>query len=99
MTDSDDALPGPPEFGELDFSQAHFLDHSIWRCGQRPEFETGGRRRHIEYAWDLIWRPRLKSWTVCRIGRHHRVKGWAGRGADAKMFIACANCGKSFSRT
>lgn len=91
-----DEINGPPEIGELDFSQAHFLDHSIWTCGSRPEIETGGRRRHLEYAWDLIWRPRLLSWTACRVGRHHPAKAWA---RDAGSFVACVNCAKRLSRT
>lgn len=87
-------MSDPQEIRELDFSQAHFLDHSLWTCGSHPETQTGGRRRHIAYAWDFLWKPQLFAWTLCRIGRHKPVKGWRGRRSDASIFIACANCAK-----
>jgi hypothetical protein len=56
--------------------------------------ETGGRRRHIAYAWEYKWRGELASWTLCRVGRHRAVKVWRGHIGvpGTTTFVACANC-------
>jgi hypothetical protein len=75
---------------ELDFSQAHFLDHPWWSCRGGPH-RHGGLRGHLKVAWQYKWSEQLRAATTCRLGRHRRVEAWQrGRGT----FFVCAYCGK-----
>jgi hypothetical protein len=76
---------------ELDFSQAHFLDHSLWVCRGGPH-RYGGRRGHLQVAWRYVWREQLRAATTCRIGRHRRVEAWQARRG---VFHICGFCGKT----
>lgn len=87
----------PPEIKSLDFSEFHPLDHSVWRCTGFP----GGRKRHLHYRWDFQWRDRLRSWTLCRLGRHRPVQWWGRTPAEADAGLpmtsrgwSCAACYK-----
>lgn len=40
---------------DLDFSEFHPLDHSLWECKGYP----GGRRRHLRFRWDYQWSEEL----------------------------------------
>lgn len=51
---------------KLDMSQFHPLDHNLWQCRGYP----GGRRRHVEIAWDYVWRPEIKVHWRHLTGRH-----------------------------
>ncbi|HVT97836.1 MAG TPA: hypothetical protein VHE33_10030 [Acidobacteriaceae bacterium] len=87
----------PPEIKSLDFSEFHPLDHSVWACDGFP----GGRKRHLQYRWDFQWRDRLRSWTLCKIGRHRPVESWGRSREDAEagrpmrsLGWSCACCYK-----
>jgi hypothetical protein len=57
----------PPRIASIDFSEAHFLDHSLWHCRGLP----GGRRRHLADRWRYQWSDVLRRHTTCRIGWHY----------------------------
>jgi hypothetical protein len=82
---------GPPDTKRLDFSQFHPLDHYLWQCTGYP----GGHRRHLAYRWEFEWRHRLRSRTLCRLGRHSPVQWW--RRYDGKSWSACAHCDKELA--
>lgn len=74
---------------ELDFSEYHPLDHSIWRCGHYP----GGWRRHFSHRWQFQWRDRAGRWK-CLLGRH-KMRTWYRRTEDrqfAPQFRSCERC-------
>ena len=82
---------GPPRIDpdKLDFSQFHPIDH-YWfepRCKEL----YGKRRIHFKYAWEFIHLPRLKSWTLCKVGRHNYVQWWRH---EQPLFEACSYCSK-----
>lgn len=83
----------PPDFtrAELDFSEYHPLDHSLWRCEHYP----GGHRRHLQYRWEFQWHSRIRRWTRCPLGLHRWVQAWRRdpRGsADAEWIALPLSC-------
>lgn len=83
-----DGVSGLPEFKTVDLSQAHFLDHPLWRCRGLP----GGRVRHLKYRWQYQWQVQLLRLTFCRMGHHSPVTMWRGAGPNAVKFRACRTC-------
>lgn len=83
--------PPNTEDMKLDFSEFHPLDHPLWSCRGYP----GGRKQHIKYKWEFMWRPRVRALTRCKVGLHSEVQCWAPR--DKKTRTVCADCSKSMS--
>lgn len=69
---------------ELDFSQAHFLDHHWWEftvCRQQP---WGGFKRHVQLVWEYGSEvTELRAWwgraMGCWWGHHTRQAYWRGK--------------------
>ncbi len=79
-----------PDFSrvEFDFSDFHPLDHGILHCSGYP----GGQRRHASLQWNYWLRPRLRSATFCRLGRHQFVTAWRRTPDDYLQFRTCYDC-------
>ena len=75
---------------ELDFSEFHPLDHSLFsrECASLP----GGRKNHIELAWYYKWRGRVREQIHCRLGGHEWVE-WKSKGGFSG--VVCQNCPKN----
>lgn len=91
----------PPDLRgkEIDFSQAHFLDHTIWECG-RGEFQWGGRRQHFALMWEYKWGETVRQHTKCVLGFHRKVTMWTNDqpgGTPAWVQIICRDCGAKLS--
>lgn len=54
---------------EIDFSQSHFLDHSIF-SPECPK-EYGGRKNHFHLWWEYQAKPEMFVRTTCKIGMHN----------------------------
>jgi hypothetical protein len=85
----------PPEIESIDFSEAHFLDHTPFTryCRSLP----GGARRHLAYAWMMIWRDRVMAPVDkirCARGDHHWVlSSHYDHGSVSWSGNACLHCG------
>lgn len=77
------------EIKHIDFSEFHPLDHPLIECRGYP----GGRRRHLEFSWDFIWKDRVRAQTTCRVGRH-RFTVWRRLDTEVPVNIACMACTK-----
>lgn len=77
-----------PEIKSIDFSQFHPLDHTLRACKGYP----GGRRVHLKYRWEFQWRDKLRSWTLCRTGRHNPAV-WYSRDGE-EIGTTCSGCEK-----
>jgi hypothetical protein len=75
----------PPEIRKLDFSQFHPLDHTVWECTGYP----GGRRRHLKFRWQFVWKDKLRAMTFCRVGRHSWAKWWDRQGNTGLHCVSC----------
>jgi hypothetical protein len=88
------AEQGPPRIDadSLDFSQFHPLDH--WPGSAYCRGLYGSWRNHLKMAWGYRWRPQLRSWTLCRIGRHDITTAWRRRTPDDEWvsWKTCRNC-------
>lgn len=78
----------PPEINEIDFSEAHFLDHPLWRCRDQP----GGWRRHLVYRWRYQWSEILWRHTFCRVGRHYYTNVFTRRHGRTIRLRRCFYC-------
>lgn len=87
------------EIRHIDFSEFHPLDHSLIKCRGYP----GGRRRHLEFSWDFIWKDRVRGQTVCRVGFHdfqvwHKASPGPTFGQpvvhDEIERVVCGGCGR-----
>lgn len=87
-----------PRVREIDFSQAHFLDHPLWRCGKGPH-QYGGWRTHLRYAWRYRWRSDILAATTCRFGRHRPTRAFKRQGPRSIPLVLCTHCGKRLSDT
>lgn len=86
----------PPRPTTLDFSQFHPLDHWPWepRCQSLP----GGRRRHLQLAWehkDRHW-SRIRRRSLCRLGHHRITHAWKRKGSphewEWEPIRCCTDC-------
>lgn len=87
---------GELRFTSIDFSEAHFLDHSVWACLRDDDSRAnrfGGVRLHLRYAWDFKWKPALRANTLCRINRHRPCKAWS-RDREPQNLMSCGDCCK-----
>lgn len=88
------------EFKNVDFSEAHFLDHSLWACIRDKDQPNrfGGVVTHVRYAWTYRWKSSIRGATLCRIGRHRKVKGYQ-RNPDTgrtRRMVICHDCQREF---
>lgn len=74
---------------KLDFSEAHFLDHSVLDpyCATLP----GGRRRHLDYWWQFKGKESVHRQTFCRVGKHSTTHAWVRREGETgdQMHARC----------
>jgi hypothetical protein len=83
----------PPDYTgmNLDFSEFHPLDHSLWRCAGFP----GGRRRHLSYRWQFQWGAEVRQRTLCVLRMHAWVRGWRRTDGEwTQLPAACLSCGR-----
>lgn len=82
----------PPDFDkmDLDFSDFHPLDHSVFACRDYP----GGWQRHLRDQWVYRWHPAIRVRTLCVFGFHRWGQGWQRRGRDYEWtrFEMCLDC-------
>ena len=87
MSETSKPAPMPPSKVRLDFTQAHYLDHSIWCCHDQP----GGRQRHLYLRWQFHWRSALLARTKCRLW-HTPTDAWYGKGMSIRHYVVCRHC-------
>lgn len=76
----------------LNFTDAHMLDHSVWRCNSQP----GGPLRHLRLRWVLQIHSKLRRNILCRAGLHAPVIWTYGAGEDVLRWQACAHCWRPY---
>lgn len=72
--DVDEPWREPPTIRRVSLApDYHDLLHR-WLTGPCRDPDQGGRwrgpARHLAHRWEFTWGPRLRAWTLCRLGRH-----------------------------
>lgn len=81
-------LPPNLKDAQIDMSQMHMMDHSIWRCDG-----WGGRRQHARLRWTYQTRPAIGRVLLCPLGLHKETKVWKMRdGKPEYVQRRCQRC-------